>query len=144
MLHFTVPGTLYFEFNGKRYPSGSNLNVTDLGTVNPDNLFDSYSVLVCMTSEVNTHCCRKRDGGNVGEWYFPDGSIVPRNRDNPDSDITRSGYTSQVRLNRRNNAMGPVGTYTCKVPDPEDSSVEHTATITLGEFLSLHGMGSHL
>ncbi len=71
----------------------------------------------------------------MGEWHFPNGSIVPRNSDNPNGDFTRSGYTHQVRLNRRNNALTPYGVYTCVVPD-EDDVVNHTASITIsGKYL---------
>ena len=72
----------------------------------------------------------------MGEWFFPDGSMVPRNRASPNGDFTRSGFTHQVRLNRRNNAMTPLGTYTCVVPDM-NNAMNHTATITLS-------LGEHL
>lgn len=128
-----MTSALYFELNGKQYQTGSKLSIADIGTFNRENLLDPASALLCVTSEVNTKCCRGRDGGNVGEWFLPDGSMVPRNRDSPNSDFTRSGFTNQVRLNRKNDAMGPAGIYTCKVPDAEDSTLEHTATVTLGE-----------
>ena len=123
--------SLYFELNGQMYPSGSKISITDIGVFNPNNLLDVASALVCVTSEVNTQCCRTRDGGNVGEWYFPDGSTVPRLSSSPNGDLTRSGFMHQVRLNRKNDAMAPLGTYTCRVPDESDSAVVHTASITL-------------
>ena len=134
MLSITFTGpipSLYFELNGQTLPSGSKISITDIGVVNPSDLLDTASALVCVTSEVNTQCCRTRDGGNVGEWYFPDGSIIPRLSSSPNGDFTRSGFMHQVRLNRRNNAMAPLGTYTCSVPDERDGAVVHTASITL-------------
>ena len=109
--------------------------ITNIGSGSSDSILDSGSALVCVTSEVNTRCCRRRDGGNVGEWHFPNGTVVPRRRASPDGDFTRTGYTHQVRLNRMNDAMGPVGTYTCTVPDAENGK-EYSATITLGEVLA--------
>ena len=100
---------------------------------------DPRSSLVCNTSNVNTHCCRGSDnpnGGSLGEWYFPNGTIVPRRSASPDGDFTRTGFTHQVPLNRRNNAMTPLGTYTCVVPDM-NNMMNHTATIILGECVSI-------
>ena len=115
------------------YQPNDTVLITDIGlsTLVGDR-FDAGSSLVCITTNVNTNCCRGKDGGNVGEWYFPNGNIVPRNRDSPTGDFTRSGYTREVRLNRRNNAMTPLGTYTCVVPDM-NNTMNHTATITLGK-----------
>ena len=91
------------------------------------------SSLVCNTSNVNTHCCRVANNPNgpaLGEWYFPNDTIVPPERDSPNGDFTRTGYTHEVRLNRRNNTMTPLGNYTCVVPDM-NNTMNHTATITL-------------
>ena len=118
------------------YPSGSSVRLTEVG------FFDTAtgraapdSSLVCITSEVNTQCCRSRDGGNVGEWLFPDGSLVPRRGGNSGADFVRSGYIHQVRLSRNNDASGPLGTYTCTVPRRDGcGGLMHTAEITLGWF----------
>ena len=107
------------------YLPGDTLLITDVGVLNY--ITGPGRSLVCVTSNVNTQCCRGSDGGNVGEWFFPDGSIVPRY--SYEYNFSRSGYTHQVRLNRRNNAMGPIGPYECRVPD--DSGVLQTANIVL-------------
>ena len=150
----TVPSTgLYFTLNGVVYLPSDTVLITDIGIgigvwVNPD----PGSSLVCNTSNVNTHCCRGRNnpnGGSLGEWYFPNGTIVPRFGDSMMSDFTRTGWTHQVRLNRKNNAMTPLGTYTCVVPDM-NNMMNHNATITLGEcdsipeyVMCLKGNSSH-
>ena len=123
------------------YLHGDTVIITDIGI---DIKADPHpgSSLVCNTSNVNTHCCRganNPNGGSLGEWYFPNGTIVPRPRDSPNGNLTRTGYTHQVRLNRRNNAMTPLGTYTCVVPDMYNT-MNFTASIILGEcrkFLSI-------
>ena len=113
--------------NGVVYFHGDTVFITDIGEKGST---DPGSSLVCNTANVNTDCCRMRDGGNVGEWYFPNGTIVPRNRKSPNGNFTRSGYAHQVHLNRRNNVMIPLGNYTCVVPDM-NNTMNYTATITL-------------
>ena len=126
-----VNGSLYFELNGAVYQPGSSILITDVGTAN--SAADADMSLICVTSEVNSQCCRGSDGGNAGEWYFPDGSIVPRARNDPNGDFTRSGFTEQVRLNRRNDAAAPTGVYTCAVPREDGCpGPMHTAHVTLG------------
>ena len=119
-----------------RYPSGSSVPLTEVGFFDPaTGRAAPDSSLVCITSEVNTQCCRSSDGGNVGEWLFPDGSLVPRRAGNSGTDFVRSGYTHQVRLSRRNDASGPYGAYTCTVPRQDGyGGLVHTAVITLGQF----------
>ncbi len=105
------------------------------GNTNPP---DPGPSLVCVTSNINTMCCRGRDhpgtGGPVGNWLFPDGTIILGNNANPTGDITRSSNTQQIRLNRkRPDVMSPTGVYTCEVTDGSNTAIIHKATITLGE-----------
>ena len=131
----TAPSTgLYFALNGVVYLPGDTVLITDIGVGLTADPYPGSSI-VCNTSNVNTHCCRGSNNPNgpaLGEWYFPNGTIVPPERDNPNGDFTRTGWTHQVHLNRRNNATTPLGTYTCLVPDM-NNTMNHTATITLGE-----------
>ncbi len=93
--------------------------------------------LVCVTSNVNTMCCRGSDHpgiGPVGNWFYPNGTIVLGNTANPNGDFTRSTHTQQIRLNRkRPDVMSPAGVFTCVIPDEINTAIIHTATITLGE-----------
>ena len=112
------------------YPPGSTVSITDIGTQGSTNPDQAGGTIVCVTTNINTQCCRNSDGGNVGEWYFPDGTIVPRGNNPGDSAFTRTGSTQQVRLNRRfDNAVEPVGEFECRVPDI--NGVEQVASITL-------------
>ena len=87
--------------------------------------------LVCHTNNVNTQCCRTSDGGNVGEWFFPNGSMVPRNNNHGGFVFTRSGSAQQVRLNQRfQSDLEPVGEYECRVPNRFGDGVG-IATVTL-------------
>ena len=112
------------------YLPGDAVLITAIGVSGTD----ADSSLVCVTSNVNTQCCRESDGGNLGEWYFPNGAMVPRNIAAPSADFTRSGFTHLVRLNRRNGAMSPTGMYECRVPDSGAANASDvTAQITVGE-----------
>ena len=127
---------LYFMLDGTVYLPGDTVLITDIGLFDFEaaDPVDSGTSLVCVTTTVNTQCCRNSDGpngsgGNLGEWYLPDGTLVPRFNRAPTADFARSGYTQQVRLNRMNNAMTPTGAFQCRVPD--GSGVEQTASIIL-------------
>ena len=129
---------LYFTLSGTVYLPGDTILITDIGSFNTDDKSDPGSSLVCVTTNVNTHCCKGADnpnGGSRGEWYLPDGTRI---LNTPDTNFYRTRYTQQVRLNRRNNAMSPTGVFTCEVPNDGDSTMPFTATITIGECNSLY------
>lgn len=115
--------------NGSVYLPGDTLVITDVGVVT--SIMDPGFSLVCMTRHVNTQCCRTNDGGNIGEWFFPNGTMVLRYSGYPRFDFTRTGYTREVRLSRRNNAMTPVGDYECRVPGPDGVNTSAHASVTL-------------
>jgi len=106
------------------------VNIFDIEVFNDAHVEDAGGALVCMTANLAIGCCRRSDGGNVGEWYFPNGTIVPRHSSFKGKSFTRSGFTQQVRLNRIN-TTSPVGEFVCRVPD---GIKEHTASIIIGEW----------
>ncbi len=113
------------------YLPGDSVLISDVGAFVLGQS-DPGSSLVCVTSNVNEQCCRGSDGGNVGEWYFPNGTIVPRHAAGlAETDFTRSGFLQEVRLNRFHTATTPNGDYECRVPDDGNSSIVHVASITL-------------
>ena len=79
---------------------------------------------MCVTTDVNTQCCTDR--GGVGEWFFPNGSMVLRNIDdtNGNTQIIRTGRANQVRLNFRTRQTSPTGEYTCVVPEANSSVIQ--------------------
>ncbi len=122
---------------GTVYLSGATIPITDVGDsylpgsgVNQD---DPGPSLVCVTKNVNTICCRGKDHpgiGGVGNWFYPDGTIVLGN--NPNGDFVKSSHNQQIRLNRkRHDVLSPPGVYTCEVPDGSNTTM--IANITLGE-----------
>ena len=130
LLLISTATQLYFTWRGNRYEPGDSILITDVGLHHGE--AGSGASLVCVTTDVNTQCCT--DVGGVGEWFFPNGSMVPRNND-PVS-IVRTGHTNQVRLNFRTQQTSPTGEYTCVVPETGGSVIQ-TAGIRLvsGRFL---------
>ena len=69
------------------------------------------SPLICATTF--TPCCKV---GKQGEWYYPDGTVVPDSTANEDFFRSRND-DGELRLNRiRNNAMTPTGIFHCELP----------------------------
>ena len=124
---------LYFTLKGTVYLPGDTILITDIGSNTTGNRSDPQSSLVCVTTNVNTNCCRGADnpnGGSRGDWHLPNGDSL---RYTPDTNFYRARYTQQVRLYRKNGAMSPTGVFTCEVPNDADSTMPFTATITIGE-----------
>ncbi len=111
--------------SGTVYLPGATIPITDVGDSylpgSAMNQVDPGPSLVYVTSNVNTMCCRGGDhpgSGSVGDWLYPNGTIVLGNSANPNGDFTRSVHTQQIHLNRkRPDVMPPTGVYTCVDPD---------------------------
>ena len=72
--------------------------------------------LECHTDD--TTCCRGIDnppnGTGRGEWYYPDGTVVPRPGGNG-TGLYRTRDRMVIRLNR-NSVTEPTGVYRCEIP----------------------------
>ena len=135
----SVPGTgLFFSVSGTVYLPGDTVLITDIGNFTDPTLEGAANSLVCHTDNVNTQCCRGSDGGNVGEWHFPSGTIVPRN--SAGGDLTRSGFAQQVRLNRNTNTLTPTGDFSCRVPDWGGVTQSAVITVIVGRCPSINIM----
>ena len=108
------------------YLPGDSVLITDIGEQLLENRAVVGSTLVCVTTNVNTDCCRSSDnfnsnpyGGAVGDYYYPNNSIVIRGNaiEIGTNTFSRYGYTHQVRLASVGNPLGPLGNYSCIVPD---------------------------
>ena len=107
-VRLTLRGVHYSQLN-------STINITDIGRY--DIIDHEDAALVCQT---NKRPCCATPPNRAGEWYYPNGTRVPI--EGTGSAIYRNrGDEGQVRLNRRNNATYPTGTYTCVVPDANDT-----------------------
>ena len=135
-----LPSTgLYFMLNGTVHLPGACVLISDIGP-QPDNRNDSGSTLVCVTTNVNTACCRSNDNnaltnataGSVGDWLYPNGTHVPRGDSNV-LELVRIGFTHQLRLAREPNSTPLLGVYTCIVPDPSTGILDKASiTIRMG------------
>ena len=133
ILLFTETDTqLYFTWRGNRYEPGDSILITDVKvhvTSGANIITGPGDSLVCDTTDVNTQCCTDR--GDVGEWFFPNGSMVLRNfNTGPDTPVIRTGRTNQIRLNFRRHPTSLTGEYTCVVPET-NSLMNQTAGIRL-------------
>ena len=128
IVEFPVTG-LYFLLNGKVYLPGVSVNISDIGP-QPDNRIDPGSTLVCVTTNVNKACCTGQNA--VGEWFYPDGNIVPHARNSSRVvDFARYGFNEQIRLGRAiSNSAPPLGVYTCQIPASMTMAL-HNATIII-------------
>ena len=119
-----MPGVMHI---GQGLTKAEPVLITDIGTQAGTDPDQPGGTLVCVTTNINTACCRGSDGGAVGDWFFPNGTQVRRG--NGAAPFFRTGSAQQVRLNRMSNVMAPVGAYECRVPD--SNGVEQVAIITL-------------
>ena len=107
------------------YLPGDSVLITDIGQ-QPADCAEAGSSLVCVTSNVNTQCCRGKDnpnGGAVGEWFYPNGSMVPRPNTISTDIFARYAYTHHVRLVSIGSPTGPHGAYRCDVPDGMNATI---------------------
>jgi len=127
---------LFFSINDTIHLPGESVLISDVGP-QPANRGDPGTTLVCNSTNVNMVCCRKSDNdgvttataGRIGEWYYPDGTVVPRPGVNV-VDFARVGDAQQIRLAREVSDSTPtLGVYMCEVPLTNGSNV--SATITL-------------
>ncbi len=111
---------MFFHLRGSIYLHSDSVLIEDIGPDTPNRILPG-DTLVCNTANVNTNCCRNIDNnynGPIGDWFYPNNSKVIRNhQDHSSNDIlVRIGYISQVRLVKRGNVTGPLGSYRCDVP----------------------------
>ena len=103
--------------NGQTISSGGDVIITDIG--------EGSNALACRTDRAD--CCDNAPPQRTrrGEWRFPDGSVVGSS--GVGGDIYRTRGQQRVFLNRRNNALGPLGMYCCDV----DTVADPDATICI-------------
>ena len=126
-------------FKGKiLFQHGGSVLISDIKHQDKVDRGNPGDTLVCVTTNINTACCRSKDNNNVtnatagvvGEWYYPDGTLVPRSGGDV-IDFVRVVFTHQLRLAREvSGSTPPLGVYTCEVPHPS-TGVLHNASITI-------------
>ena len=106
------------------YANNSVININLVGEGYEGAQITDGGALECHTDD--TTCCRgihNPDGTGRGEWYYPDGTVVPppggdtgfyRTRDHMVIRLNRIGYPGSASL---------TGVYRCKIPDVEGGNI---------------------
>ena len=79
------------------------------------------------------YCCNGPQGIHRGDWYFPNGTVLPFSGNNIPIGLGRSAQRVVIR---RTTATGPTGIYRCDIPtnavhDDTDISVRETVYVGL-------------
>ena len=101
---------LGFFLDGTFHSNNSIVLLSDIG--------EGSNALFCLTDRIQ--CCTTESGLNQGGWRFPNDTSVILNDTNFLFYRIR-GYSS-VSLNRKNEAMGPTGTFTCRIPNSQSEA----------------------
>ena len=81
-----------------------------------DDIGEGNAALLCHTNK--TDCC-KNSMIRVGEWYYPNGTLVGI-RKIMGTEFYRDRHTQVVRLNHRQGIFVLRGHFSCEVPDAND------------------------
>ena len=92
---------------------------------------DNSDGVVCHT-DLST-CCSGGQGIHRGDWYFPNGTVLPFVGSSVPIGLSR---TAQIAVIRRTTATGPTGIYHCDIPtnavhDDTDISVRDSVYVGL-------------
>ena len=126
VIMFYLPTDLRFRLSGTVYVNNSVIPITDIGVEG------STTPLICNTDR--TPCCRiPFDSSSLmGEWHYPNGSMVQGNEFRHNMYRTRGVNDGTVNLFRRSNdIISPFGSYCCEIPD--SSGVNQTLCANLGK-----------
>lgn len=111
---------------GKSY---SDINTSAIGVTGIETPPSIDNALKCTTDKVP--CCRSLgDTSLIGEWYFPNHTLVPGQR-STDFFRSRGFEDGTVNLNRMSGATSPTGLFCCRLPDAND--IEKTMCANIGE-----------
>ncbi len=114
------------------YANNSVIDINLVGEGSEGDKITDGGALECHTDD--TTCCMRRDHSDNGtdgrgEWYYPDGTLVPPPTSSSGSGFYRTRDHMVIRLNRRPGTLLPTGVYHCVVPGA--GGVTITRLITL-------------
>ena len=134
--YFFYFAALFFRIGSRTLGDGDFVNITDIGGQSSDRE-NPGNTLICDTTNVNVNCCRNSESGMgaIGNWYTPSGSALTASNLGETTDtLYRVVYAQQVRLASIGAPVGPLGIYTCSVPD--NNGILINATINIINILS--------
>ena len=97
---------VWFSLRGTTYQNNSLVTLENIG--------EDGDALFCMTD--NIACCARAQvpgGGILGDWYYPNDTVVPNQGDG--WDFYRLRGQSVIYMNRRRGGLD--GIYRCEIPD---------------------------
>ena len=94
---------IYFELGGQTFGNNSIVSLTQVG--------EGKDALLCKTDLIS--CCATVPN-RFGEFYYPNGLIVPIN--NSGHGFYRNRGDQEIRLNRRQGITSPSGKFRCEIP----------------------------
>ena len=99
----------------------------DLSTVGSDN--DNYfsDNVVCHT-DLET-CCSSSQSVHRGDWYFPNGTVLPFSGNSVPIGLGRAARRVVIR---RTTATGPTGIYRCDIAFHDDTDISVRETVYVG------------
>ena len=140
-VHSQTPPAPYLTFNGSVIPNHAYVDLSLLMYPGNDDANDTSSTVICHTDL--TTCCRGDDGGDGGDWYFPDGDTLPgAGVNNANSvPIAQRKRNQIVRLQRGPGTIGdiPDGIYRCAIETVAANSADNTARERV--YVGVYGSG---
>ena len=134
--HCTISTEFSLARYGVTFANNSVIDITLVGEGYPGITQTDSGALECHTDD--TSCCRGIDnpnGGGKGEWYYPDGTMVPP--PNASDGFYRTRDHMVIRLNRESTGtLSPTGMYRCVIPGA--GGIILTRYIQLGIGCMLH------
>ena len=117
----------YVSFMGQSLADHSYVDLSTVGSAS-----DNSDSVVCHT-DLET-CCSGSQGVHRGDWYFPDGTVLPFVGSS--FPIAEGRAAQVVSIRRTSGATGPIGIYRCDIPtiavhDDTDISVRETVYVGL-------------
>ena len=120
----------YVSFMGQTLVNHSYVDLTTVGSAS-----DNSDGVVCHT-DLST-CCASAQGIHRGDWYFPDGTVLPFIGNSVPIDEGRAA--ERVIIRRTNDANGPTGIYRCDIPTNavhDDSDISVREAVYVGLYLA--------
>ena len=113
-----------------------NHSYVDLSTVGSAG--DNSDSVACHT-DLNT-CCSGSQGFHRGDWYFPNGTVLPFTGRSVPIGLARA---SQIAVIHRTTATGPTGIYRCRIATNavhSDTDKSVGETVYVGLYAGSEGM----
>ena len=116
----------YVSFMGQTLVNHSYVDLSTVGSAS-----DNSDGVVCHT--YLSTCCSGSQGIHRGDWYFPNGTVLPFVDRSAPIGLARA---SQIAVIRRTTATGPTGIYRCRIAtnavhSDTDQSVGETVYVGL-------------